>query len=276
MRKRVVVLTYHSQNVSGMTYAANDHLALAEDLPLMGDLGFEVVSALELATCLRRGMFDSLPERCIVITMDDGSIFDYQDTPAPPYGTQESMLNILRRQHSTVLGLHLRRAPYVATAFVIASESARKQISIGMGNGEWMTETWWSAAQHSGYLDIACHSWDHVHPSVVEMNTKPDLVGAFDRIESFEEADKQIAQASRQLRLVTKSDATRLFAYPFGKTNDFLVREYLPRQKEVIAAFTTAAEPVTKQTGIWEIPRFVCGHHWRSGDELRRLLSSHT
>ena len=269
---RVYVLTYHSQNIAGQTYASNNHIAFARDLLLLQELGLEVISALEMANAMRRGLFASLPERCVVITMDDGPLFDFENTQAPPYGEQESMLNILRRQHRKVLGLHLSRARCKATAFVIASGSAREQIAISMGNRDWMTGSWWRCAQQTGYLDIGSHSWDHVHPAVAEMADHPELVEAFHRIDSHAEAERQIAQASRDVQAVTRSDAARLFAYPYGQTNAFLVREYLPRQKAVIAAFTTQPEPVTRNTGIWEIPRFVCGRDWQSEDQLRGLL----
>ena len=52
------------------------------------------------------------------------------------------------------------------------------------------------------------------------------------------------------------------------------VREYLPRQELVLGAFTTVPAPVTADSSIWQIPRFVCNHHWKSPDELLRLLSA--
>jgi peptidoglycan/xylan/chitin deacetylase (PgdA/CDA1 family) len=183
------------------------------------------------------------------------------------------MLNILRRQHRGVLGIKLGAPPVTATAFVIGSRSAREQISMGFDSKDWMTDHWWAAAQRSGYLDIGCHSWDHVHPCVAEvMAETPHIARAFHRIATVEEADRQIAQPSRALRAITKNDAARLFAYPFGQTSDFLMREYLPRQNEVIGAFTITPEPVTSATSVWAIPRYVCGDAWTSPDDLRKLL----
>jgi hypothetical protein len=276
MDNRAYVLAYHSQNILGTGYGNNDHVALAQDLSLIRELHFRVISALELASALRTGSFSSLPEKCVVITMDDGPIFDYEDVVHPRYGRQESMLNILRRQPRPWWQFHLGRRPsppVVATAFVIGSKAAREQIALSLDDPQWMTDSWWVAAQQTPYLDIGCHSWDHVHPCVVELADRPELVGAFHRIDTFADAEREIADASRKLYSLTKSEAARLFAYPFGQTNEFLVREYLPSQEAVIAAFTTAAEPVTKDTDIWEVPRYVCGDHWKSGDGLRALLS---
>ena len=272
--KYAYVLTYHSQNILGTTYSTNDHVAFAQDLPLLREMGFAAVSALKLVNALRSGSFGSLPARCVVLTMDDGSVFDYEDTLQPRYGMQESMLNIMRRQHKACLGIHLSPPPFTATAFVIGSKSAREQISLSFDNDQWMTDAWWPLAQRSGYLNLGSHSWDHVHPCVAEAASRPETVGVFHGVVTESEAERQIAEPSRRLRMITKSDAARLFAYPFGQTNDFLVRDYLPRQQEVLGAFTIAPEPVTKDTNIWAIPRFVCGDNWKSPEDLRALLGS--
>jgi hypothetical protein len=188
--KRVYVLTYHAQNITGTTYASNDHIALANDLPLIRRLGFQCVSALRLAQALRRNAFARLPDRCVVLTLDDGSVFDHADIVHPTHGPQRSMLNILRGQHRRRLGWRFGRAPFTATSFVIGCPSARRQICGSMADPDWMTDSWWAAAQRSGYLDIACHSWDHVHPCVAEMARNPDIVGAFHLIDSPHEADR--------------------------------------------------------------------------------------
>jgi hypothetical protein len=66
-----------------------------------------------------------------------------------------------------------------------------------------------------------------------------------------------------------------LFAYPYGETNDYLVRDYLPNriaEHRLRAAFGTDPEPVTRESERWNLPRYVCGHHWRSADALAALL----
>jgi peptidoglycan/xylan/chitin deacetylase (PgdA/CDA1 family) len=269
--KAVYVLAYHSQNVRGNTYETSDRLAFAADLSLLRELEFTVVSAMQLVKSLRAGSLRSLPEKCVVLTMDDAPLSDYCETSNPPHAGQDSMLTSLRKQHRRIFGLAVTRPPFVATAFAIASPEARRQLSAGTGMA-WFTDSWWRDAQRSGYLDIGTHSWNHVHPDLEEMASQPRLKAAFHNVDSVAEADRQVVQASRSVRAITGSDAAGLFAYPYGRTNDFLVREYLPRQDTVIGAFTTQPEPVTESTGIWEIPRFVCGDAWTTRDGLRALL----
>lgn len=267
----VYVLTYHSQNVTGSRYEQSDRIAFGIDLDLFKELGFEVVSALRLARALRHRAFATLPQRCVVLTMDDGPLVDFAESDIPPHVGQESMLSALRRQHKTILGFPIGKPPAVATSFVIASPSAREQLSAPV-KMPWFNDTWWLAAQQSGYLDVGTHSWNHVHPDVDELAGTPHLKAAFHKLDTVEEADRQILQASRSVRAITKHPAAGLFAYPYGQTNEFLVREYLPRQDAVIAAFTTEPEPVHEGTGIWEIPRYICGDHWKSRDQLTALL----
>lgn len=269
--KLAYVLAYHSQNVTGDTYETSDRLSFAADLALLRELDFTVVSAMHLVKFLRTGTFPNLPAKCVVLTMDDAPLSDFCETSNPPHAGQDSMLTSLRKQHRKPLGFSLRRPPFVATAFAIASPEARKQLSVPTGL-PWFTDSWWRAAQQSGYLDIGTHSWNHVHPELEEMACQPHLKAAFHNVTSIAEADRQIVNASRSVRGITGNDAAGLFAYPYGRTNDFLVREYLPRQDTVIGAFTTEPRPVTESTGIWEIPRFVCGDTWKTREDLRALL----
>ncbi len=270
--KVAYVLAYHSQNVTGDTYETSDRLSFAADLGLVRELGFTVVSAMHLVNCIRAGAFASLPSRCVVLTMDDGPLVDFCETSIAPHAGQDSMLTSLRRQHRKFLGISIGKPSVAATAFVIASPAARKQLSAPT-NMPWFTDSWWLAAQRSGYLDIGTHSWNHVHPDVDEMASQPHLMAAFDKIDTIEDADRQIVHASRAVRAITRHQAASLFAYPYGRTNDFLVREYLPRQDVVIGAFTTAPGVVTEGTGVWEIPRFVCGDSWKSKAGFRSLLT---
>lgn len=265
------VLAYHSQNVTGNTYETSDRMSFAGDLSLLTELGFTVVSAMHLAKTLRAGAFRSLPDKCVVLTMDDAPLSDFCEVSIPPHAGQDSMLTILRKQHRRIFGVTLTRPRFVATAFAIASPQARKELSAATGL-PWFTDSWWHAAQQSGYMDIGTHSWNHVHPELEEMANHPHLKAAFHNVDSVAEADRQIVRASQSIRAVTGHDAAGLFAYPYGRTNDFLVRDYLPRQNTVVAAFTTEPKPVTDSTGIWEIPRFVCGDSWKSKEQLRALL----
>ena len=68
-----------------------------------------------------------------------------------------------------------------------------------------------------------------------------------------------------------------LLAYPYGETNEYLVRDYLPRhvgEHRLRAAFGTLPEPVGKTSERWDLPRFVCGHHWGSVEEFAALMKA--
>jgi len=209
------VLTYHSQNVTGSRYEQSDRIAFGFDLDLLKELGFNVVSALQLARALRNRAFATLPQRCVVLTMDDGPLVDFAESDIPPHVGQESMLSALRRQHKTILGFPIGKPPAVATSFVIASPSARQQLSAPV-KMPWFNDTWWLAAQQSGYLDLGTHSWNHVHPDVDELAGMPHLKAAFNQLDTVEEADRQILQASRTVRAheAPRSRSVRLALWP--------------------------------------------------------------
>jgi hypothetical protein len=39
------------------------------------------------------------------------------------------------------------------------------------------------------------------------------------------------------------------------------------------AAFGDGATPTTMHSDRWNLPRYICGWHWKSPDELRKILS---
>ena len=41
------------------------------------------------------------------------------------------------------------------------------------------------------------------------------------------------------------------------------------------AAFGDGAMPVTRDSDKWNVPRYICGWHWKSSDELRAILTAH-
>lgn len=270
--KKAFILTYHSQMISGMSYNTNDHVALPRDLAVCRRLGFQCVRALDLVKALREGQFDTLPDRCVAITLDDGAVFDAVRTDFPPFGPQIPMEAILADTRRGFLGWKWGRPAFTATSFVIADAAARTEIATSMGNPAWMQEGWWATAQRRGLLDIGTHSWNHVHPAVSEMQANRQFIEAFHLIRSREMAERQIGDAIRRVRARTNSEAARLFAYPYGQYNGYLIEEYLPCQEEAIAAFTIEGAPVTAQTNLWTIPRFAFNHHWKSPEDLEHLL----
>jgi peptidoglycan/xylan/chitin deacetylase (PgdA/CDA1 family) len=269
---RVPILAYHATNVDGGTYATNDHVALAEDLRLIDALGFRVIPLTQLVDALLSGV--ALPDRAIALTFDDGTDFDFHDRVHPKHGLQRGMLNILR---DFVDEFGAERQPELhATAFVVVSPWAREELDrrsmVGAG---WWGDEWWPQAVASGRLDVGNHSWDHNHALVT--NTLPRAAAdTFETVDTRELADYQIRQAHDHIVRKAPNAAADLFAYPFGETNEFLLREYLPAgpaRTGVRAAFTTEPAHVTADTDRWALPRYVCGAAWRSSEALRTLLT---
>jgi peptidoglycan/xylan/chitin deacetylase (PgdA/CDA1 family) len=266
------ILTFHSQNISGNTYGTNDHVALDESLALIKALRLPVLPLIDVVRKLRSGTISSLPRRFVCLTFDDGPDYDWKVVRHTVHGVQEPMIRVLQRHSIGLFGRAWIRKS-VATSFVIASPKAREEIS-GPDNPDRMSDDWWAAAQSSGFLDIGVHSWNHVHPSVKEMRTFPELVEAFGNVATTEQADLQVAAAVKYIRERAGGASARLFAYPYGHVSDFLAGHYLPAQDDVLAAFTTEGRPLEAGSDIWRLPRYVCGWHWKSNEELRAVLSS--
>ena len=265
---RAAVLLYHSNNVSRNDYAGNDHLALAQDLRLLAELRIPIVPLHRLADAFDGN--EDLPPACVALSFDDGSWFDWHDLEHPTLGLQRSFANVLADARTARPGV-----PVHATSFVIVSPSAREELDrtclIGQG---WWGEDWWQAALDSGLMAIESHSFDHHHDLITA--TATGLPGGdFHAVDHYKAADLEIRQASDYLDARLPSRHTRLFAFPYGHANDYLVRDYLPNHRaehRLSAAFTTEPKPVTRDENRWALGRYVCGQPWRSPDELRALL----
>ncbi len=265
---RAVVLTYHGINANGRDVANNDHIALTQDLRLLAELKLPVVPLHRIVDALDDPSL--VPDKCVALSFDDGSWFDWYDLEHPLHGMQRSFANILADALNArpQLALH-------ATSFVIASDAARSELDktclIGQG---WWGEDWWQAALDGGLVAIESHSFDHHHDTLA--TTVTGLPGgSFLNIQTHAAADAEIRQASDYLDARLPSRRTRLFAYPYGHANDYLTREYLPEYRaehRLDAAFTTEPKPVCAGENRWTLGRYVCGFHWRSEDELRALL----
>lgn len=270
-RVAIPVLAYHAMNVAGAGYGENDHAAFAADLELLHDLGARIVPLAAVARAAVEGRLDSLAG-CVALSLDDGADFDARDVPHPTWGPQRGMLGILRdfrarHGESAQPGLH-------ATAFAIVSPEARIELDrhhmVGCG---WWTDGWWRDAEATGLLAVESHSWDHNQATLATTAARAPK-GAFD-IATREDADAEIAQATRLLRDRRGRGGDVLFAYPYGPASDYLADEYFPDAGAghgVYAAFTTGGEPVVPGASRWRLPRFVCGWHWKSPGELEALL----
>jgi len=271
---RVPVLTYHAVNIAGNDYADNDHVAFAADLNTIDQLGLRVVPLRWVVDQLL-GIADRDLNRCVALTCDDGSNFDFHDLDHPMHGIQRGLFGcmgdfIAARGADAQPDLHL-------TAFVIASPEAREHIDRGalVGRG-WMSEDWWIPALHSGRVAIENHSWDHNHPAVPLPGIAGMQRGSFLPVDSHERADAQIAAATRYIDSRIAPQRTSLFCYPFGHVPDYVRGEYLPRfgsEHGMDAAMGDGAQPVTMDSDRWNLPRYVCGWHWRSEQGLREILA---
>ena len=270
---RVPILVYHSMNISGNDYINNNHIALREDLELLTALGWNVVPLHDIVNAyLHQG--DHLPLKTIALTFDDGPDFDYHDLPHPAWGVQRSMLHILQdfkqAHHNKQPSLH-------ATAFVIASPAARHELDKTCMIGKsWWNDDWWQGAVASGLMSIANHSWDHNHMSLDQVAQNNQTKGNFEVINTKEAADAQIKAGLDYVRQTAPNPGDALFAYPYGEANPYLLTEYLADYKlnpGVLAAFGTQGEVLTEASYRWHLPRFVCGQHWKTPDDLRNLLS---
>ena len=270
----VPVLTYHALNIAGNEYAGNDHVAFASDLELVGTLGWKIAPLHRIVDAFL-GEAAPLPKKTLAVTFDDATDFDFHDLPHPTAGLQRSMLNIMR----DFAAAHPGAQPDLhATSFAIASPAARAAMDrvCILGRG-WMSDTWWPNAVDSGLMGIANHSWDHTHEAVEPVAQRNQEKGNFFCIDSEVDADAQIRDAARFIASRAPSPAAALFGYPYGHVNDFLSREYLPRQAAsntpfVKAAFGTEAGRIAAASDRWNLPRYVFGWHWKSSEELARLL----
>ena len=272
---RVPVLTYHAVNIDGNDYANNDHVAFAADLHLIDDLGLRVVPLHWIVDQLLGDRQRAL-EGCVALTCDDGTDFDYYDLEHPTHGAQRSLFNCMRdftneRGTDAQPDLHL-------TCFVIASAEARVQLDRErLWGRDWISDRWWRAALESGHVAIENHSWDHNHDAIALPGIDGMPRGSFHPVDTRERADAQIAAAARAIDAVIAPRRTSLFCYPYSHVNDYLRLEYFPHFSAahgMRAAFGDGVTPITMDSDRWNLPRYICGHHWKSPEELRAILSS--
>jgi peptidoglycan/xylan/chitin deacetylase (PgdA/CDA1 family) len=270
---RIPILTYHAGNVAGSDYPQNDHVALQFDLGLLSRLGWRVVP-LDWVVEQRLGLVDRDLHRCVVLTCDDGTDLDFRAVEYPGLGQQPGFLPCLRAVAAESGNPHPNLE---MTSFVIADPAARAMMDREcLHDLGWMNEHWWPEAEHSRLMSIQCHSWDHNHPNLRDTGPEDMARGDFFVVDSEARAAFEVDQAVHYINDRLQPGAVRYFGYPFGHVPDFLAREYFPRHAQRLglrAAFGTKADPVTASSDIWNLPRYVCGWHWKSPGELEGLLA---
>jgi hypothetical protein len=267
---KVPILTYHAMNIAGNDYADNDHVALAEDLRTIHRLGLRIVPLARIVDVLLGAAPESTVERAVGLSFDDGSWFDWYDLEHPTCGMQRGFAGVLR-DFCAATGA---QAP--ATSFVIVSPEARATLDRTCLIGrDWWGDEWWPQALRENRIAIESHSWDHNHATLEHTAHSTPRRGTFTTIDDYANADAEIRQASEWLDARLPMRKTRLFAYPYGDSNDYLVCDYLPRrihEHGLSAAFAGHPQPVERDSNRWLLPRYVCGLHWHAPGELEALL----
>lgn len=269
---KIPILTYHSMAIEGNDYGNNDHVALAADVERILATGFRIRPLHEIVAKWIAAPHELDGQKIVALTCDDGGDFDYADLPHPVAGIQRSFINIMK-DHRTAPGSDA--SPHI-TSFVIVSPEARQTLDVRCMVGKrWWNDHWWKPAVDSGLMGIANHSWDHNHDCLADDVFPGVQRGTFRTIDTEALADYQIERASAYLRKIAPGPSTALFAYPYGESNEYLVREYFPRHATrvgVVAAFDDQATPMTHQSDRWELPRYVFRRDWKAPSDLEAIL----
>ena len=280
---KALVLTYHSHHVQGPDYARNDHVALPLDLVTIAHAGARIVSLASLVTGIEAHQAGGATsdKTLVALTFDDGPVWDFSDFEHPRYGPQHGFANAMRDFLATDLG---RTQPETcATSFVIASPDARRAMESTFDTEYTfltpgaMNDDWWRPAIASGLIAIGNHSWDHLHPALDRVAHSRQVRGDFTQVADAADADAQIRAATDYINARTGGQAAPFFAYPYGHCNDYLATAYLPREGCAMglrAAFTTEPKPIDGSQSVWRLPRFTCGHHWRTPEALAAILAT--
>jgi len=268
----IPVLCYHAHIISSNDYAGNAHIALAEDLQLIHACGKRIVPLSWIVDWLEGKRDDADMVNAVGISLDDGTLLDFQPVRHPQHGQLPGLLPIMQQfaRH------HVEQQPSVhASCFVIASPLARAQadqkLLYGLG---WLGSSWWPEAAAGGMMSIENHSWDHNMAVASEACASPR--DSFLGVQGLAAARHQIMQSSELIEEMTGT-RPQLFAYPYGDVNEYLVSDYLPKHGAsagLRAAFTTAGEHIHADSDCWKLPRYVHGLHWRQSTKLRDLLDN--
>lgn len=269
--KRIPIFCYHSLTVNGTQYHENDHIAMESDLAELKNRGYKPISVEKLVDFIQGKCSITKKEKVFVLTFDDAPYWDYHDYSDDIIGHVKSFNRIVKES-----GLFTQH-DVMPMSFAIASEAARTALdkTCIAGRDEWNSR-WWQQAIKEGYMEIGCHSWDHLHPSLENVQQRQNLKGNFALIDTYQDADVQIRQANEKIKRITCENSCPYFAYPYGHASDYLRDEYFPKHQSahhIQAAFATGGRFATKQDTIWAIPRLVCGEHWKTPEEFIDILN---
>lgn len=293
---RVPILLYHSRHVDvPCDYGSNDLLALERDLETLHAEGYTVVPVERLVDWQagrRRG--DTLPDKPVGITLDDGFDADYIDRTAnaPECGPHKSAHTILREFKDKYADELPDYSPH-ATVFVIASREVRMLLE-----DNHFQHNWWAAAHHSPLMSVQNHGSDHDHTVITEPLWDEGLSAWLPASASADNVWEGKLNPRRNSNLESNrihiTDAAQyiadrtgewpiFFAHPMGLGSDYARRVYFPgyyHEHGTTAAFCTeiagrGPQPgnyMTRKSERWCLPRLTHGFSWRNEEEFLAIL----
>lgn len=297
---RVPVLTYHSWETR---YDAETKIcdiesrALARDLKVIFEEGYTVIPAYWLVEWVR-GWRDgsTLPDKAVVITMDDGYDLDFLDNVNPhhPCAPLRSMRAVLEEASAWPWeapdGMPV---PHVTT-FVISSPAARALINPDRA----MQDNWWPSANAHPLMEVQNHGLDHDHEAIPAGTLDLLLTDALGldlpvmlpagggepqmtslRIDTLAESSDYVGLSAEYIyaRAGLWPD---LLAYPFGPASDYMINTYMPNyfsDHGSVAAYCAGGVYVTRDSNPYCLGRFVHRSSpayggWRTAEELKMIL----
>ncbi len=272
----VPVLCYHSWQL-GDNYTDDNHFAMEQDLRTLASMGYQILPTEQLIAVLSGKVCPSniANRKLACITFDDGKRWDFYDGVRSNGSKIKSFRRILTESQNAV-PTHLNGAR--SLAFVIASPDARNELSQAFSEPpDYWTHDWWKKSAKEGIVGVANHSWDHVHDALKTVRQAENKKGSFFNIETYPDAHAQIAEAQTIIDKIAGKKRISVLGYPYGHAPSYLREEFLPTYGPSIGlkgAMSTAGRAVTNDTNIWDIPRFVCGHHWKTPTEFSELIRS--
>jgi hypothetical protein len=297
-------LVYHSSDrYAPCGYNAESAVTLGADLEALHARGITVVPVywiVEWALGLRDG--STLPAKVVGITADDGYDMDWtsiylENATCPNRQSFKDVLLDFKAEHPE----YPWYSPHISS-FVIASPVERSYYHDNATPPYmYQTDSWWAAAQASGFMEIYNHSADHDDEQLTYQQHDPDLGidlpvggyydgdwhgrGNFNRVNNDETSRYEVTNAAAYIERVTNAWPD-LFAYPFGGASvpqPGLLNYLINRQDEhhTLAAFTDRTVFVSRAyvqsngaAGPYLLGRFVQGRDWTSPSGFQALLNS--
>lgn len=226
----------------------------------------------DLILCIKGLKKVNKRKKYFCLTFDDCPHWDYHQYSDNIVGDVKSFHQIIKES-----GL-FKAHKVSAMSFAIVSESVRTELdrTCIASRGDW-SSNWWESAIDEGFIQIGNHSLDHLHPTLNTVYQSNNIKGDFHQIKTYDDANTQIRVSNEELLKLTNNKSSPYFAYPYGHVSDYLKSDYFPyyqHEHQLKAAFSTAGIPATKDSNIWDIPRMVCGEHWKSTDELIEKINN--